>query len=187
MSEQTADTTTTPAPQSRPQVAGADIGSRGPANPATPEKIKKAERQIMALTMRKQGASFRAIAAQMRSQPGISPRYNAQAAHFDVMAALKELNETQKELAAENQRLDLERLDQMLVPVLENARKGDVMSVNAALNIMDRRQKMLGYTAPDTSRTLNFDASSLSDEQLLRIANGEDPARVIVAGQTVRD
>jgi len=49
------------------------------------------------------------------------------------------------------------------------------------LRCLEREAKLLGLDAParDTQVALNLDVGNLSDEQLQRIANGEDPLRVI--------
>jgi len=38
--------------------------------------------------LRKQGGSYRQIAAQLRQREGISPKYNTNAAYLDVLHAL---------------------------------------------------------------------------------------------------
>jgi hypothetical protein len=159
-----------------------DLRRHAETNPAAPLKLKITERRIMALNLRKQGASYRIIAANMRQEDGISPKYNSHAAYLDVMAALNDLNEQQRELAKENQRLDLERLDTLFTKAFENGKKGDVMSINACLAIMDKRAKLLGYQPPEVQQNLNIDVSKLTTEQLLRIKNGENPTVVLASG-----
>jgi hypothetical protein len=148
------------------------------ANPGAPIKVTIAERQVKALTLRKQGASYRNIAEEMKKIPGTSPRYGADQAYRDVMAALHRLMEKQTELAKENLRLDLERLDVLFVKPYEMAKKGDLFAIKACLDILDRRAKLLGYGSV-TQTALNLDVTKLSKNQLDRIINGEDPIIVL--------
>jgi hypothetical protein len=58
-----------------------------------------------------------------------------------------------------------------------------VEDVDAVLKCMARRAKLKGLDAPTTSKAqnLNIDLAQLNDHQLQRIANGEDPIRVIAS------
>jgi hypothetical protein len=80
-----------------------------PSNPAAPAKLKKIERENMALELRKQGASYRRIARQLAKRPDVSGKYSEGAAHRDVINALQSLLKEQKELAEENLRMALTR------------------------------------------------------------------------------
>ncbi len=55
---------------------------------AHPQKLAVREREVLALMLRKQGGSYRQIAAQLRQREGISPKYNTNAAYLDVLHAL---------------------------------------------------------------------------------------------------
>lgn len=57
---------------------------------------------------------------------------------------------------------------------------GDLRAVLASLK---QRAELLGLDAPTKSMSFDIDMSKLSDEQLTRIAAGEDPLRVWLAGQ----
>ena len=149
------------------------------ANPAAPKKVKAAERRIMALELRKQGGSYRVIAAQLRKMQVVGPGYNESAAYKDCMAALHSMIERQDELARENLRLDLERLDEILTGVYTAAKKGDTFSINAVFGVLDRRGRLLNYAGLAPQQNLNIDVTQLTDDQLERIANGEDPISVL--------
>jgi hypothetical protein len=150
-----------------------------PENPASPKKVRAAERRVMALELRKQGASYRRIAKQMKATPGISPGYSEGAAYKDVMSALHQLVSKQDELAQENLRLDLDRLDEMLATFWPAAKKLDVQAFNAVMGVLDRRAKLLNYIQQGNAPLLNIDMTKLTDEQIDRIAKGENPITVL--------
>lgn len=133
--------------------------------PAAPKKVRKAERQILALELRKQGGSYRQIAAQLAATEGISPKYNEAAAYFDVMDALKALNEKKAELADENRRLEIERLDDLFAVYYAKALGGDTWALQACLSIMGKRAALLGLNAPvkvdQTTITVNVSAEDM--------------------------
>ena len=154
-------------------------------NPAAPKKVTLAERRIIALELRKKGMSYRKIAAAVLEKMAgrVTAKYSATYAYNDCMTALRDLMSTQAELAKENLRLDLERLDDLLSVAMNNAGKGDLMSLNACLAIIDRRARLLGYERA-VNFTANLDVTQLSTKQLERIANGEDPLLVVASGST---
>src|SRR5690606_34877588 len=100
--------------------------------------IKAHDRMLAALELRKQGLTYRQIAAQTGYK-------SAQAAHKAVMTALQR---TTQEPADEVRKLELERLDALLFGVWEAAINGDDKAVNNALRIMERRAQLLGLDAP---------------------------------------
>lgn len=150
-----------------------------PQNPAAPIKVRIEVRRLMALELRKQGASYRQIAMQLRKQEGISPKYSEGAAYKDVMDALRRLNRQVDNTAAELRALELERLEELWKKFYQMALTGDTYAFNACMGIIDRRDKYLGISKPVPRENLNIDVTQLSTEQLERIANGEDPVIVL--------
>ena len=104
---------------------------------ASPRRIVGAERRAQALELRKAGASYEQIARQV----GYSNRGNAYRA---VMLGLAEVTQ---EPALEVQKLELERLDAMLLGLWPQARRGEGAAVDRVLRIMERRAKLLGLDA----------------------------------------
>lgn len=51
-------------------------------------------------------------------------------------------------LAEEYRKMDLDRLDELLLALWPAAKQGDTKSIDAALRILDRRSKYLGLDAP---------------------------------------
>jgi hypothetical protein len=158
-----------------------------PANPAAPAKLRKKDRIIKALELRKQGGSFRKIAKQLAGKDGVSPKYSEGAAYKDCMEGLRRLNDQEEELVAENRRLDLERIDDLWAQYYPKALKGDMLSFNALMQMQDRRTRLLGLDKVQTNRSanLNIDISKLPNDALIRIANGEDPLDVILSLATL--
>jgi len=123
-----------------------------------------AERYRKALELRKAGATYDQIAAQLG--------YSAKAAaRHAVQAAIKEII---REPAEEVIQLELSRLDAMLLGCWTKAKSGDVHCIDRALRIMERRASYLGIDAPKRSSTEMAGELKVTDgahEQLLaRIA-----------------
>jgi hypothetical protein len=75
--------------------------------------IAKLDRTELALNYRKQGLSYRAIAARIAAELAI-PKYSAQAAHRDVAERFTELNRALSHGAEELRALENARLDSYL-------------------------------------------------------------------------
>ena len=99
-----------------------------------------AERRARALELRKSGATFEEIGAEI----GIS----AQAAHKVVWRALTDMNTLAEGEAAELRGLELARLDALLAAVWTEATSGNLPAVDRALKIGERRARLLGLDAP---------------------------------------
>ena len=98
------------------------------------------ERRQKAFEMRKAGASYEQIGKAL----GIS----MQAAHKHVKKHLQQIAEKTDEDAREVLKLELARLDQMLLGLYQNAKSGKEGAVDRVLKIMERRAKLLGIDAP---------------------------------------
>ena len=103
-------------------------------------RILAAERRIKAFELRKAGATFKQIAEQL----GCSEQH----CHKVVTEELQRLNKHRAELGEEVTRMELERLDTMLLGLWQRAKKGDERAVDATLKIMARRAKLCGLDAP---------------------------------------
>ena len=97
-------------------------------------------RAIQARDLRKAGAPFAQIGAQMG--------YSEQRAHQVITKALSNLNLECVEAATEVTRLELERLDSLWLSAWQAVKGGDMQTINACIRIMDRRAKLLGLDAP---------------------------------------
>jgi len=146
-------------------------------NPAAPQKLNRYERQIAALNYRKRGLSYRQIAANMAKNPQVDePKYSEAQAYRDVMHALEFLNKQRAEEAELYRRLELERLDTLWVEYFKRASKGDVLSVNVCMTILDKRIRLLGLAAPVRQeisapgggpvQVRHLAAAGMSDEEL---------------------
>ena len=112
-----------------------------PESKASPRKIAAAERLAKAVEMRKAGATYSLIATQL----GYADESGAFRA---VHRALQALNEKIAEDLTEMKRLELERLDRLMVTLWPKATQGHLASVDRVLRIMERRAKLLGLDAP---------------------------------------
>lgn len=133
--------------------------------------IEKNDKHRQALELRKAGASYEVIADKL----GYS---HPSGAHKAVTSALQK---TLREPADDLRNLELDRLDAIMLALWQPARQGNQGAVDRILRIMERRSKLLGLDAPAKQHNLNVDLSNLTDEQLQRIAAGEDPASVLAA------
>ena len=104
----------------------------------SPRRIQAVFRQRQALELRLGGAPYHSIASAL----GYATAYGAQLA---IEAALKK---TLQEPAEDVRKIELERLDALLLAVWGKARKGDYFAIDAALKILARRAKLLGLDAP---------------------------------------
>lgn len=122
-------------------------------------RLKNREQIAQALDLRKAGASLQQVADRM----GLGSR---QRAHQIINLGLSELNAICQEEAETVRRLELERLDGLLLslyPQRSNPRVADTI-----LRTMERRAKLLGLDAP-TKATLE-----LQDPECLIISRRSD-------------
>ena len=114
---------------------------------AAAKKIALTERQQTALSLRKSGASFRAIAAHIALLPG-NEKYSEGRAHADITACLKALNEKTSLDTEAYRSLELERLDTAQLAIAKKVQSGDLGSIDRWLRISERRSALLGLDAP---------------------------------------
>lgn len=107
-------------------------------NKTSKHRIAALERAIEATEYRAMGYSYREIAEFC----GYSSQ---QGAHQAVTSVLKA---AQKDAAEQLLDVELERLDKMLAGLWQTATGGDVMAIDAALKIMQRRAALLGMDKP---------------------------------------
>jgi hypothetical protein len=113
---------------------------------ASPKRVQAAERRSVALELRKAGATYAAI--------GKTLGCTEQRAHGIITGELQRLNAQRCEAAAEVTRLEVERLDALLLGIWQQAKAGDGPAIDRVLAIMARRAKLLGLDMPDKfSRT----------------------------------
>ena len=101
-----------------------------------------AERALQALTLRKAGASYEAIARQC----GYASRSGA------YQAVQRELRRTMQEPAEDVRQLELARLDDLYRAMVPKALTGDTWSVDRCLKIMERRALLLGLDAKNDAQ-----------------------------------
>lgn len=83
--------------------------------------------------------------------------------------------------ASRDRRLEAEGLDRLQAAIWEKACRGGFGCVDRVLRISQRRCALLGLDPPQHLAHINL--SNLTDDQLLRIANGEPIASVLAAGR----
>jgi len=114
---------------------------------AAAKKIALAERQQIALSLRKSGASFRAIAGHISTLPN-NEKYSEGLAHHDVSTCLKAINEKTALDTEEYRSLELERLDTAQLAIAKKVQSGDLQAIDRWLRIAERRSALLGLDAP---------------------------------------
>jgi hypothetical protein len=115
------------------------------ANNATaPAKLSAEDRQFLALSLRKQGGSYRQIAKALREQGKASPRYSEGAAYKDVIAALERQRTERAETVEQVRVLELERLDDLHAKLWPKAIGGDYMAFDRVVGLMGLRARLLG-------------------------------------------
>lgn len=123
-----------------------------------------AERRSKALQIRKTGATLEAVAAVIAKEFG-NPKYDRKQAFQDIDESLRELNETCSHSAEEYRRQELERLEEWLNRLETAIERGDEKAIGRAIQISDRRCKLLGLDAP-IQLMVQEQAESQIDEEL---------------------
>ena len=136
---------------------GASRGSVG--------RLRAREREVRAFQLRLAGATYSQIADDLGISLG--------GAHKIIMRVLQRLETTAEETAEVVRRLEVERLDRMLLGLWPQAAKGGQGAVDRVLRIMERRAKLLGLDKPARQEISGpdggpLDLSHLSDEELIR-------------------
>jgi len=129
-----------------------------------------AERQHRSWALRRQGWSLRDIAAQI----GISHEQ----VRKDLAAVLAMVQAEKAAEAGAYIDMELARYDGMLRALSAKAEDGDVQAIAVALAVSKERRKLLGLDKTVVQANVNIDVSTLTDDQLARIAAGEDPLAV---------
>ena len=110
------------------------------------QHAKKALRQNAALDLRLLGHSYRAIAAEC----GV----NESTAYHDVQNALGLLDAIRRDKAEQYRALELLRLDALTLSLSAKIDLGDTRAILAAVKIMERRAKLLGFDALPTAEVV---------------------------------
>ena len=150
----------------------------------TSRLVKAAERRAFVLNLRKKGMTYRKIAEEVHAafpSDDIPKGYDCRLAWQDVMRELRKLNEERHEGAEEIRRLQAVRLDALLFAFWDRAVEGDEKAFDRVDKMMRRRAALFGVDSAKVMHNLNLDLDRLTDEQLERIADGENPASVLAA------
>ena len=121
-------------------------------NQAPGTRENAAERRVKALELRKSGASYRLIGAQL----GVSEK----TAHQDVRQALASLAELEQSTADEYRAMELMRLDMAALGIAQKLRYGYPAVIGAWVKISESRRKLLGLDAPTKIAPTNPDGTA---------------------------
>lgn len=133
------------------------------------EQAKLAERRAQALNLKIAGATYEAIARTLH----YASRGNA---HRDIHTALAAIT---KEPAEEYVKLQMARLDEMLLALWPKVRKGDAHAISRALTVMHQQNQLAGVYAP-TRQTVTIISEDLIDAAI-RDLEEEMAAREVTA------
>lgn len=133
---------------------------------------KGAERDRQALRLRTAGATYDQIAEAL----GWKTRSSA------FKAVERAVSKLSSDDLGTIRQLHRERLNELMFGLWPIARKGHLGAIGRVLQIMEREAKLIGVDAPEKHEHMlrHLDLSTLTDEQLARLAKGEDPARVLI-------
>lgn len=106
----------------------------------SPKHPEVAERKQQAFDLRKAGASYRAIAQSLGVTHTTARRY--------VEGILADLAKQTRGTAEQYRTMQLERLQDMVLALMPQVRRGDVQAARALLGVMEREAKLLGIDAP---------------------------------------
>src|SRR5689334_3583077 len=110
----------------------------GSPSPASSRAVSAAQKQLKALELRRAGAGFDKIAQQL----GYS---SAGGAYKAVQAGIKKLL---REPGESVRKLELDRLDRLMVAIWLKAMNGDLGALDRVLKIIDKRCAIEGLNAP---------------------------------------
>lgn len=147
----------------------------------TSKMLDTAERRSFVLQLRKGGATYIAIAQAAVDKFGLDSLpggWDERYAYKDVKRELDRLRTEIAHSVDDVMELELQRLDAMLMVLWPQVSKGNQGAIDRVLRIMERRSKLLGLDSPQRI-SANVNLAQLTDEQLSRIAAGEDFMRVI--------
>ena len=120
--------------------------------------ILATERRVKALALRKQDKTYQEIATEI----GMSVSGVRRA----VGEEFKRLKAEKNGLAEEAFQINLDRLNQLLEAVWDQAMEGEVKPVMAALSIIDRQNRMMGLEVP-AKRETKVTFGNLSEAELI--------------------
>lgn len=104
-------------------------------------------RRSRAMKLRQTGATLEAVATVISQEFKIA-NYNRSRAFEDIDECLKTLNAECSHATEEYRREQLERLDDWLSRLQPAIERGDTKAIGAAIQIIDRKCKLLGLDAP---------------------------------------
>jgi len=129
-------------------------------------RARAAERRSKALELRKAGASYRQIGAQLD--------VSMAQAHRDVTRAIANLAKLSEGDAEALRILEEQRLDGLFLSVWSQARAGDLQAIDRCLRIMARRAKLMGLNAPAEWWLSGKDGAPLIPDVVRIIEYGSD-------------
>lgn len=131
------------------------------------DKIAMLERQLLALDLRKQGMTYRAIATRLE--------VDHTTIYSDIHRELKRLADESLDSAAEMRQLDLERIDLAIAGLMPFVQAGSPTHTMALMASLEKRAKLLGLYAPEKHEIVD---DRLTDEDRAdRVADLLDASR----------
>lgn len=132
----------------------------------TKDKLTRAQKVKMALTLRQRGCTYAEIAEAMQCSVGW--------VHKWVQREFNRINESLGEKAATVRTLETARLDYMLDQLQPGINRGETQSIGMALKIQERRAKLWGLDKQDKESSLEKALASLLSKPVEDIDESED-------------
>ena len=118
----------------------------------SPRRARATERRLIALELRKAGATYQKIAEHLGVPLTTAAYYVTSAMRALVAEPARELRD-----------LEVARLDDMLLSVWPQVRQGNLGAIDRVLRIMERRAKLLGLDAPTRVNVTDWRTQALED------------------------
>jgi hypothetical protein len=147
--------------------------------PRSTRRAKTLVTDAQALELRKAGASYDQIAAQL----GYAQKSGA---HHAVKRALSSVLKRRDETAEEMRELELERLDTIQLGIWAQARQGNFQAIDRILRVMERRAAMLGLDAPRRQELTGADGGPIEVDQNVNYSIEERQQRIIAIVDAAR-
>lgn len=117
---------------------------------AAPKDVDDEILRTRALDLRREGASYRAIASALTDElgrQGIDRKIGKDVAHRLVTEALAEIRKANAESAEEVRQLELDRLDVWMLRLNTGKKRSEPRVIDTMLRISESRRKLLGIDA----------------------------------------
>ena len=121
-----------------------------PARQTDRQKLSMLLRRQRGMQLRIAGLSYTDILATIKTEFGdqLPPSYDVRALAWEIKQEINKLRAEIMEMALDAKAIEVTRLDQLQMVMMDKAMGGDIKAAGMVIRIMDHRAKLLGLYAP---------------------------------------